>query len=195
MYRYLSLLTLIVLVYSSCSLFEPRVPETPDPSQVVWYFPTSPDIVVDNMQSALNGASALYMDCFSESFIFYADASDIDDYITYDFSNWTKSVENGTISVLFSLVPADSTITAEFLIDMSHPDPAAPSDSAIIYREYSITVPQSYHSGTGSPAVGVAELHMVEDDEGFWSITEWHDARHEEATNWVTWAVAKAYYR
>ncbi|MCK5786799.1 MAG: hypothetical protein KAH54_09625 [Candidatus Sabulitectum sp.] len=192
---YFSVMALIVLLMCSCSLFEPRVPEDPSSGGVVWVDPTSPDLVVENMQSALNGSSALYMDCFAQSFVFYADTSDINDYLTYNFNDWDWSVENTTVLTLYSLVPSDSTVTAEFLIDMSHPDPAAPADSAIIYREYSITVPQSFHSGTGAPAVGLAELHLVEDGEGLWSVTEWHDARHEEATEWVTWAVAKAFYR
>ncbi len=194
MYKIISGSVLTVLLLSSCNLFEPRIPEDPSNAGVVWLDPTSPDIVVENMQSALNGKSALYLDCLAESFVFYADTSDINDYTTYNFSDWTKTVENDTVSLLFTIVPEDSTITAEFLVDMSHPDPAAPEDSATIYRQYSITIPQSYHSGTGTPAVGIAELHMLEDGDGFWSIQEWHDVRHEE-TPWVTCAVAKAYYR
>lgn len=180
---------------SSCSLFEPRTPEDPSNAGVVWLYPSSPDIVVENMQAALNGRSALYLDCFDESFIFYADTSDINDYPTYDFSNWTLIDEGFTVTTaMYAVVPSDSTITAEFLIDMGHPDPPAPADSVTIYREYSIAIPQTYHSGTATPAVGIAELHMVEDSDGLWSIRAWHDVRHEEAT-WVTWAVAKAYYR
>jgi len=183
-----------ILVLSSCSLFEPRVPQDPSNSGVVWQDPTSPDIVVENMQSALNGKSLLYLDCLSDSFEFFADTNDINDYPTYNFNDWTKGDEALTVTALFAVVPGDSSITSEFSMDISHPDPAAPADSTIIYREYSITVPQSFHCGTGTPAVGIAELVLTEDSEGFWSILEWHDVRHEE-TNWVTWAVAKAYYR
>ncbi|MCK5130567.1 MAG: hypothetical protein KAR40_00265 [Candidatus Sabulitectum sp.] len=194
MSKLISVVVLIALAFSSCNLFEPRIPERPTNAGVVWVVPTSPDIVVVNMQSALNGKSALYMECFTEFFVFYADTNDINDYPTYNFSAWTKIEESNTVTALFAVAPADSTITAQFLIDMSNPDPAAPTDSATIYRGYTITVPQSYHSGTGTPAVGIAELHMVEDSDGLWAIREWYDVRHEEAS-WVTWAVAKAYYR
>lgn len=180
---------------SSCSLFEPRIPEDPSNEGVVWLYPSSPDIVVENMQSALNGRSSLYLDCFDESFIFYADTNDINEYPTYDFSNWTLIDEGFTVTTaLYSVVPSDSAITSEFFIDLSHPDPPAPADSVTIYRDYSISIPQSYHSGTATPAVGIAELHMVEDSDGLWSIRAWHDLQHPDAT-WVTWAVAKAYYR
>jgi len=185
-----------ILVLSSCSLFEPRVPQNPSNSGVVWQDPTSPDIVVENLQSALNGRSLLYLDCLSDSFVFFADTNDINDYSTYNFNDWVKDDEALTVTALFAVVPEDSSVTSEFSMDIGHPDPAAPADSATIYREYNITVPQSFYSGTGTPAVGIAELVMIEDDEGLWSIREWHDVRHkQQQTNWVTWAVAKAYYR
>ena len=194
MNRFFLILVSIALVLSSCDLFDPRVPEDPSNAGVVWQDPTSPDIVIENIQSALNGSSALYLDCFNESFVFYADTNDINEYTTYNFSDWTKMVESNTVTSLFAVVPQDSTIQTDFVIDPQHQDPAAPVDSATIYREYSITVPGSYHSGTGTPAVGLAEFHMIEDANGLWSILEWHDLRHEEA-NWATWAVAKAFYR
>ena len=196
MYKLFIILILVVLVFSSCDLFDPRVPEDPSNAGVVWQDPTSPDIVVENIQSALNGKSLLYLDCFDESFVFYADTNDINDYAAYIFSDWTKTVENNTVSSLFAVVPQDSTIQANFVIDPAHQDPAAPVDSAVIYREYSISVPESQHSGTGTPAVGLAELHMIENVDGLWSVSEWHDLRHQdESLGWVTWAVAKAYYR
>ncbi|MCK5840964.1 MAG: hypothetical protein KAH31_02260 [Candidatus Sabulitectum sp.] len=195
MYRLILVTVFTALVFSSCSLFEPRVPEDPSNAGVVWLSPTSPDIVVENMQSALNGRSALYLDCLTESFIFYADTNDIYDYPSYNFSDWTKTVENSTVTALYSQVPVDSTVASGFTMDISHPDPAAPTDSVTIYRKYNLTFPQTYHSGTGSPAVGIAEFHMVEDSIGLWAVQEWRDVRHEEETSWVTWAVAKAYYR
>jgi hypothetical protein len=194
MQKFMLILMFTALTLSSCSLFEPRVPENPTNSGVVWQDPTSPDIVMENMQSALNGGSLLYLDCMADSFVFFADTNDINGYPTYNFNSWGKSDESRTVTALFAVVPKDSTVTSEFLTNTGHPDPAAPADSVTIYREYSITVPQSFHSGTGTPAVGIAELLLVEDSEGFWTITEWHDVRHE-GTSWVTWAVAKAYYR
>jgi hypothetical protein len=182
------------LIFCSCSLFEPRVPEDPSDDGVVWQDPTSPDIVVENMQSALNGLSVQYTNCFAESFVFYADTNDIDEYPSYNFADWTLDVEGFTVSQLFSIVPEDSTVSAVFTVHSEHPDPAAPSDSVTIYRDYAITVPQSQHSGTGTPAVGIAELKMIEDEYGLWTIKEWRDLRYVEVS-FVTWAVAKAAYR
>lgn len=183
--------TALFLVLLSCSLFDPRDPQDPSTGGVVWLTPTSPDIVVENMQSALNGASVLYMDCLDDSFQFYADTNDIDDHPTLNFSDWTRSVENLTVSQLYSVVSADSTISAQFLLVASNPDPPAPEDSVTIYRSYTILIPGAQYS----PAFGIAELHLVENSEGFWQIRSWHDARYEQSSTEKTWGVVKAVYR
>jgi len=190
MIRFILAFIFVCSLFVSCNLFDPRESEYPSNSGVSWQDPTSPDIVIENMQSALNGSSMLYMDCFNESFVFLADTNDINEYTTYNFSNWDKLVENDTVNQLFSIVPADSTIASEFLIDVENPDPASPQDSATIYREYSISVPTANHSF----AVGIAEIKLIEDSDGFWSIAEWVDVRHEQSL-FVTWAVMKAAYR
>jgi hypothetical protein len=175
----------------SCSLFEPRTPADPSGSGVAWQNPTSPDIVVENMVSALNGKSVLYLDCLDDGFTFFADTSDINAYPTLDFSNWTKSVENLTVGQIYSAVPEDSSITAEFLVDPSNPDPPAPEDSVTIYRNYTIIIPGAQYT----PAFGIAELHMVESDDGMWSVRSWYDNRYDQASPYKTWAVVKAVYR
>lgn len=180
----------ILLLFVSCDLFDPRESEYPSNSGVSWQDPTNPDIVIENMQSAFNGSSVLYMDCFDDSFEFFADTSDINEYTTYNFSSWDKLVENDTVNQLFAVVPADSSQSSEFIIDTENPDPASPQDSATIYREYSISVPTATHS----LAAGIAEIKLVEDADGFWSIVEWVDFRHEQSA-FVTWAVMKAAYR
>ncbi len=191
MYKCLLLVFLAVFLVSSCDLFDPRIPEDPSNSGVAWIDPTSPDIVVDNIEATLNGSSMQYMDCFSESFVFYADTSDINEYFTYIFNDWLKIVENDVLTQLFSIVPDTVSVTAVFLANEDHPDPTAPTDSATIYRDYTIVFPSAIHT----QAAGIAEIHMIESSEGYWTINEWYDARPEEASSFVTWAVMKAFYR
>lgn len=188
--RYIAVAAIFALLLS-CSLFDPRDPADPSGGGVVWQTPTSPDIVIENMASALNGKSVLYLDCLDDSFLFYADASDIDDYPTLDFTDWTKSVENLTVGQIYSSILEDSVITASFNPVSGNPDPPAPEDSVTIYREYSITLPGAQYN----PAFGIAELHMLESEDGLWSVGSWHDNRFDQSTPYKTWAVAKAVYR
>lgn len=188
--RYFLVSIFVFSFFLSCDLFDPRESEEPSNSGISWQDPTNPDIVIENMQAALNGSSVLYMDCFDDSYVFLADTSDINEYSTYDFNDWDKLVENDTVNQLFSIVSEDSTVSSEFLIDIENPDPASPQDSATIFREYSIQIPSATHSY----AVGIAEIKLIEDADGFWSIKEWVDIRHEQSS-FVTWAVMKAAYR
>lgn len=188
--RYFLVFIFVFSFFVSCDLFEPRDSEYPSNSGVTWQDPTSPDIVIENMQSALNGSSVLYMDCFDESYVFLADTTDINEYISYNFSDWDKLVENDTVNQLFSIVPTDSTISSEFLIDIGNPDPASPQDSATVFRNYYIEVPSANHS----ISAGIAEIKLIEDSDGFWTIKEWVDIRYP-ASSFVTWAVMKAAYR
>jgi len=189
MNRYLLSAAVFSLVLS-CSLFDPRDPQDPSGTGVVWQTPTSPDIVIENMASALNGKSVLYLDCLDDSFMFYADTSDIDDYPTLEFSDWTKSVENLTVGGIYTAVPEDS-LQASFTPVSSSPDPPAPEDSVTIYREYTILIPEAQYE----VAFGIAEIHMVESEDGLWSIGSWHDNRYSSSTTEKTWAVAKVVYR
>ncbi|MFA6619334.1 MAG: hypothetical protein WCT23_09735 [Candidatus Neomarinimicrobiota bacterium] len=174
----------------SCSLFDPRDPEDPSGGGVLWQTPTSPDIVVENITSALNGKSVLYFDCLDDAFLFYADTSDIDDYPTMNFTDWTRAVENLTVGQIYSAVPDDS-LEAVFTPVSSSPDPPAPEDSVVIYRQYTILTPGAQYG----VAFGIAELHMVESEDGLWSVRSWHDNRYSPSTPEKTWAVVKAVYR
>ncbi len=189
MNRYL-VFPVFVLLVLSCSLFDPRDPADPSGTGVVWQTPTSPDIVMENMASALNGKSVLYLDCLDEDFVFYADTNDIDDYPTLDFSSWTWSVENLTLGGIYTAVPDDS-LQANFSPVGSNPDPPAPEDSVIIYREYTFLLPEAEYE----VAFGIAEIHMVESEDGLWSIRSWHDNRFSSSTTEKTWALAKVVYR
>lgn len=142
------LLCLSVLFLFSCDLFEPRSPADPSGGGVVWQTPTSPDIVVENMQSALNGLSAQYLDCLHDSFMFYADNNDIDDYPTLDFTDWNKGIENLTIGQIYGAVPEDSLISADFSFIASSPDPPAPRQ-----RHHLQTVHHSDSRGAAQPGL------------------------------------------
>ncbi|PIE52892.1 hypothetical protein CSA37_04420 [Candidatus Fermentibacteria bacterium] len=188
-YKHFFLFSSLLII--SCSLFDPRDPQDPSGGGAVWQTPTSPDLVVENMQSSLNGKSVQYLACLDDKFFFFADTNDVDDYPTLNFTDWDKSIENLTVSQLFSIVPEDSTIIAEFLPVPGSPDPVAPEDSATLYRNYSISIPGAEYN----PAFGIAEFRMIEDDNGLWWVSEWHDNRFEPSSTVKTWAVVKAVYR
>ncbi len=190
-----------LLLVAGCSFFEPGFPEDPDPSSgITWYQPYSPGTVVTNIQNSMEGRSiTMYSSCLDSSFTFIADPLDtLEFWNIWDFSNWDFSVEQNTISNIFAFVtssgfPEDSMLVVEFSMVEEYPDPAAPSDSAEIWRDYEIITAGAEHGGWDEPALGRAKMFMVEDDYGLWSLVKWEDYRPEDYTgDNYTWAVVKA---
>ncbi|MCD4848532.1 MAG: hypothetical protein K8R76_10095 [Candidatus Aegiribacteria sp.] len=192
----------ILLLAVSCSFFDPRDPEYPNPNDdIPWYQPYAPSTVVLNLSNSFEGRSiSMFMACCDSSYMFLADDADIAEY-SWDFSNWDYEVEQNTVLNIFAAVEGsgfpDST-KASFIMSTvaEFPDPVAPSDSAEIFRDYEIVAAGSEYCGWDNPARGRVIFLMIEDNYGLWSIKRWSDYRHGDYTEeHYTWGAAKASYR
>lgn len=198
------LLAASALLTASCSFFDPRDPDAPDPDTgAPWQQPTSPATVVINLTNGLEYLDLdNCMDCCDTSFTFLADPLDIDEYGgSWNFEDWDYGVEQNTLDNIFAAVvgsgyPADSLLSVTMTAVSGYPDPAAPTDSAEIWRDYEIVIAGSEYGGWDRPALGRTRLSLVEDDFGLWYLTAWEDIRPEDYTgdHW-TWGVVKAGYR
>lgn len=197
-------LTLCMAAMTSCSFFEPREPEDPDPGgDITWQQPYAPQTVVLNLENAMEGRSiSMTMACCDSSYVFIADGADTTEFGgSFDFSDWTYEVEQNTLmnvynSVQGSGLPDDSLVSVIMNMVPELPDPVAPSDSATLWRDYEIVAAGSSFAGWGSPARGRVEFTMVEDIYGLWSIRRWNDYRPDGYTGeHYTWGVAKASFR
>ena len=203
--RFTFILCLLALSAAvSCSFFEPRDPAYPDPGgEIPWQQPYSPATVVINLENAMEGRSiAMTMACCDSSYMFIADGSDTTEFASlYNFSDWDYGVEQNTIMNIFyaaeaSSLPEDSLISVTMSTISSLPDPVAPVDSAVIWRDYEIIVAGSNYCGWDKPAKGWVMFLMLEDNYGLWSMKRWYDNRsfpHIPAIS--TWGVVKAAVR
>ena len=195
----------VLLLTASCSFFNPRDPQDPNPGDdITWYQPYAPSTVIVNLSNSFEGRSiAMYMACCDSSYMFLADDADTTQFGgSWDFSNWDYEVEQNTLLNIFAAVagsgfPDDSLASFSMnVVSGLPPDPAAPSDSAEIWRGYEIVAAGSAYCGWDNPARGWVMFLMVEDDYGLWSIKRWFDYRPEDYTGeHFTWGVAKATYR
>ncbi len=193
----------ILLLAASCSFFDPRDPQYPNPGDdITWYQPYAPSIVVLNLSNSCEGRSiAMYMACCDSSYQFLADDADTTEFVGWDFTNWDYDVEQNTMLNIFAAVegsglPEDSMMSFSMTIIAEFPDPAAPSDSVEIYRDYEIVVAGSDYCGWDNPARGRVKFLMVEDIYGLWSMKRWFDYRPEDYTGeHFTWGRAKVTYR
>ncbi len=196
-----SILALSVLL--SCSFFEPRDPADPDPGGgIPWQQPYAPATVVINLENAMEGRSiAMTMACCDSSYMFIADGTDIAEFSALNFSDWDYEVEQNTMMNLYyavqdSLLPDDSLISVTMNTISSLPDPVAPVDSAVIYRDYEIIAAGIEYCGWDKPAKGRVMFIMVEDDYGLWSMKRWYDNRSfPHIPEFSTWGVVKAAVR
>lgn len=192
-----------LLIIASCSLFSPRDPEYPTDDDIPWYQPYAPSTVILNLSNSFEGRSiSMFMACCDSSYMFLADDADIDDFgSSWDFSNWDYEVEQNTVLNIFAAIEGSGfpdSLLASFTMNAvaGHTDPAAPSDSAWIWRDYEIVAAGSEYCGWDYPARGRVIFLMVEDIYGLWSIKKWFDYRPEGYTgDYYTWGVAKASYR
>ncbi len=192
-----------LLLATSCSFFDPRDPQYPNPDDdITWYQPYTPSTVLLNLSNTFEGRSiAMFMSCCDPSFQFLADDVDIAEFgASWDFSSWDYDVEQNTVLNIFAAVegsgfPDDSL--ASFSMSVTEiTDPVAPSDSVDIWRDYEIVAAGSDYCGWDNPARGRVMFHMVEDIYGLWSIKKWYDYRPLGYTGeHYTWGVAKATYR
>lgn len=199
-----STITSVMLLLLSCSFFDPRSPEDPNPGEdIPWIQPFAPSTVVVNLTNALEGLSVpMCMACCDSSYMFIADVADTAEFSgSWNFSDWDYQVEQNTLGNIFSAVvgsgfPDDSLLSVTMIYVSELPDPAAPSDSTEIWRDYEIVAAGSEYCGWDKPALGRVMFLMVEDGYGLWTIKRWYDYRPEGYTGEnYTWGVSKATYR
>lgn len=203
--RYLKItLAVTCAMLLSCSFFDPRDPEDPDPGEEIqWQQPYSPTTVIVNLENAMEGRSVpMTMACCDSSYLFIADGADVAEFGgSWDFSDWDYQVEQNTMMNIYNSVegsglPDDSLLSVVMQTVPTLPDPVAPADSAELWRDYQIVAAGSGYAGWDSPAEGRVMFLMVEDSYGLWSIRRWYDYRPDDYTGeHYTWGVAKATFR
>lgn len=188
----------------SCSFFDPRDPQDPDPGEEIqWLQPYSPATVIVNLENAMEGRSiSMTMACCDSAYYFIADGADVAEFGgSWNFSDWDYQVEQNTLMNIYSSVegsglPEDSLLSVIMGTVPTLPDPVAPADSAELWRDYQIVAAGSGYAGWESPATGRVMFLMVEDSYGLWSIRRWYDYRPDDYTgDYYTWGVAKATFR
>lgn len=172
------LCVMIALATSGCSLFEPRDPQPPSQSGSSFVPPTSPDIVISNLQSSIAQKNAQnYIRCFSDPFRFVPSTEAAAQYPGV-LNSWTRSQEydymvnlisraipNGVSSLL--LTQTASIVTA---------------DSVIYNYDYVFTF---QHTEASFPPMARGNLQFaIGVDNSNWSIYRWSDFKTTADISW-----------
>ena len=177
---------LMMTMTSGCSLFEPREPEHPSQSSSAFLPPTTPEIVIANLQSSIAQRNVQnYINCLDSSrtrrpFTFAPSGDASAQYPTV-FSSWTYTEEDDYMSNLVSkAIPGG--FSSLLLTQTSLPIIYA--DSVIYSYDYTFTF---QHTEPGFPATARGNLQFAlgADNSNFWYIYRWTDSK---TTPDITWS-------
>jgi len=180
---------LIVLV-SGCGLFNTRDVEPPTDPRSNYMPPTTPDIVIINMQFAiaeknLNNYLSSFVDTnySSRSFTYYAD---VNSQIQYPiFSNWQLSNEKTYFTNLLSLTNSQSNSN----LFLSNEVLTVTLDTAVYDSDYLLRF-EHQRTTVSQTLSGKLRFIMASDSRYLWSIHTWMDFKDDD--NDTTWSVLKA---
>ena len=176
-------------MFGSCSLFEPREPEQPSQSSSAFLPPTTPEIVIANLQGSIAQRNVQdYISCLDSSRLqhpfSFTPSGDANAQYPSVFSSWTYAEEDDYMSNLISKAMPGG-FSSLLLTQTSQPIVYA--DSVIYSYDYTFTF---QHTEPGFPATARGNLHFAigVNSSNFWSIYRWTDSK---TTPDITWSSFK----
>lgn len=181
-----------VAMLGSCTLFSTREPENPITNRSAHQVPTSPDIVVQNLLTAIREKNpANYASCFVGDSVagiptLYSFQPSADAQSLYPalFANW--SVENEQRYFASLLLDLDNTTIPSVELQPSASTIVEPSSSIYTY-DYTLIPQQQLYRGK-------MRLTIIRLANGNWAIHQWTDESLPNQQSEQTWSFLKAAY-
>ncbi len=190
MAKHPSFLFIVLALISGCGLFETRQPQSPQQGQSGFVPPTSPDIVVQNLVSAISDRNVNnYLSCLSDTsfggraFSFVPPA-DVYSRFQSIFLNWDKNSERS----YFNNLTVQSSASASSALVLSSENLTFQGDSAQYSANYTLIWPNKV-PGYPQQSQGNLQFYMGVDRNQNWSIYRWIDSRVGDS---LTWSEMKA---
>ena len=170
------------LAAAACDLFETREPETSSGSGSQWERPTSPEIIVDNLEVAFENAIFNdYRRALTEDFTFVPDDSDRFDMDTIArpgeevYEAWDREVESSTAETIALASDSPSVALVQF-------DDVDVEGKRQLKYDYTLDV---FSPDEVNSYVGEAWFLIRQESNGEWFIQEWQDVRSADGeTSW-----------
>jgi hypothetical protein len=180
---------IILLLISSCGLFETRIPEVPDLDNETFIPPTSADIVIENFLTAFNTKNINnYCDCFLDSvYKFIPSANAMLNYPVI-FDVWKVADERKYFLGLTNVLGTSNLMKLEF-INIKYDIQS--SDSVVLFADYNIDL--ELIGNIDTKYAGTISLTIIPTQNGTWGISRWLDFQ-KEGENKPTFSELKAQY-
>lgn len=181
------LLVLLILPMVGCSLFDTRPPETPITAGSSFEPPTTPTVVLRNLESALVSANAGdYRKCFSDtsqgvpSFVFLASSQGLANAPS-TFANWSVGDEELYAQNIFAELRTGELATVTFTPRDVTGVPIA--DSVGFTASYIVRFPHT-RTNVEQVAEGTLQFTFRQSRRNEWYISSWRDIVAENKTSW-----------
>ena len=173
-------------ILGGCSLFEPRDPEQPSQSSSNFIPPTTPELVITNLENSIAQKDIQnYASCFADSsrsgrsytFIPSADAAALFPSV---LNSWTYIEERTYFTNLIGRAVPNGFANVSFTL----PTTQVFADSMLYSADYLLTF---QHTDAGFPSTARGHLQFaigVDNATQLWSIYRWVDFKTTEDITW-----------
>lgn len=197
MYRFIYTIIFAILL-QGCSWFATRVPEDPTSSGLGFKPPTTPDIVISNLQNSFTDNNAEnYVLCFTDTLINknlpfqFTPSGEANARYASLFANWNVNNERAAFLSMVSRLEQNSKLL--LTLSNSRFDILLP-DSAVYVSDYALSVP-TVVTAFEKNYVGSMRLTISQIGNGLWGISRWIDSRNPGIdTSLSTWSILKGQY-
>lgn len=177
----------LALAAAGCGLFETRGPENPINAGSSFEPPTTPTVVLRNLESALNAANANdYRKCFSDTtkglpaFVFFPSTQGIAAAPT-KFTGWGVQQEEQYIRNIFADLQQGGIASVTFTPSEVTDVPIG--DSVQFNASYKVNFPHT-RTGAEREAEGTLYFTMRLSRQNEWYITSWQDFMRDGKSSW-----------
>ncbi|MDQ1265740.1 MAG: hypothetical protein QG635_891 [Bacteroidota bacterium] len=184
----------MAILTSGCGLFETRDPEPPETARSNFVPPTSPDLVIQNLESSISEKNPdNYKACLSSGgdnpdymFVPTAEAKALYGSI---FSSWTIESERSSFQSIISKIGESSPALNLYNLKQD----VLIHDSAVYIADYILDVNFNIFDNQ-SRFTGKLQFTITKEQSGLWSITNWVDSSVPNDTIKYSWSILKAVY-
>lgn len=186
-----------IIIAQSCMFFSTRDAEPPNSTRSSFIPPSSPQIVINNLNNALREKNAEnYIQCLiftdagtGRAFTFEPSAEAAARFAGV-FAEWTPARERQVCIAMFARVLP--TAAPSLSLTNNRFETLLP-DSAVYVADY-ILLPNYDLTGAPKEFSGKMRLTLVPLNNGFWAISRWSDQQLETAQSNTTWSILKAQF-
>ncbi|MGQ9819129.1 MAG: hypothetical protein ACUVQ1_04305 [Candidatus Kapaibacteriales bacterium] len=162
-----------IFLFFSCSLFQTRNPEEPEPGNQSFPPAVSPQIAVDNFVKSFSQKNIVaYFNCFSDEPKFqFVPSSDALNIYPGIFENWGIEEEKLFATNLFNKF-LDGTYPVLVLSNTNYN--STNPDSTLFFSDYKIEI-NSTEISINQNYIGKLQFTLVQNNKGIWAISRWID--------------------